>query len=228
MLDASSYHGCRDIIGQRSFVFSGSSVWNNLPQALCDCSLSWNTFKQKLKILFKQWETLSGTIVEFYDFWCRETSVLTYLRTLLSFVGNLTHCIICRWCVVAFRLYSFRPIATLNSTTRMVAIIAHVYQCMEEISSITSHLLNCTSLEQGSFSRALIHISITGPQIRYAKFTKQNVKIQSYSPTPLAAVYLPSWWCILAHHHGCHGYKWRPSHIHRDPKKTGPPPADCL
>ena len=36
-------------VGQRSFAFHGPTVWNSLPSALRDSSLSLNTFKKRLK-----------------------------------------------------------------------------------------------------------------------------------------------------------------------------------
>ena len=47
--------GCVDLprvqtsVDQRSFAFHGPTVWNSLPSALRDSSLSLNTFKRRLK-----------------------------------------------------------------------------------------------------------------------------------------------------------------------------------
>ena len=41
-------HMLQTSIRQQSFAFSGPSAWNRLPPALCDYSLSPNTFKQQM------------------------------------------------------------------------------------------------------------------------------------------------------------------------------------
>ena len=82
--------GCVDLprvqtsVGQRSFAFHGPTVWNSLLSALCDSSLSLNTFKRRLKThLFGQSWMPPGAIVAFCDsgagYKCHDS--LTYLQS---------------------------------------------------------------------------------------------------------------------------------------------------
>ena len=79
--------GCVDLprvqtsVGQRSFTFHGPTVWNSLPSALCDSSLSLNTFKRRLKThLFGQLSMPPGAVVAFCDS-APDINVMTYLLT---------------------------------------------------------------------------------------------------------------------------------------------------
>jgi len=78
---------------QQSFDCSGPSMGNSLPSALCDYSLSLNTFKHKRKThLFGQWRTSPSAAVALYDFWRSGTSRLTYLLTyLLKIIADVAN-----------------------------------------------------------------------------------------------------------------------------------------
>ena len=74
---------CNSTFGDRSFAVAGPRLWNSLPTAIRNISLTIHTFDKHLKThLFSGWAR-PRRICDIYDFFAPYTNVLTYLLTYL-------------------------------------------------------------------------------------------------------------------------------------------------
>jgi len=98
-LDVSSYHDCKQQ-SEAELCFSVLSVWNSLPLAIHDYSLSLNTFKQKMKThMFGQWQTPSSrhwmvfVIVRTYELQCCVSVISGAILQVSWLTYYIIHCL---------------------------------------------------------------------------------------------------------------------------------------